>query len=314
MTGYPTASLTVVIPHLNGPDGLRRCLTALAKEREASGIAFDVFVVDNGSKEMPEAVCAEFPFVRLMSEAEPGPGPARSTGASQATSEFLAFIDADCVAWPGWVSQIVSYFRDHPETGVIGGDVRITRTDPNGITPTEAYESVFGYQMKRYVEKYNYTGTGNMAVRREIFEQVGPFAGIHLAEDMDWGRRATAQGVKIDYLPDMVIETPARGTFAELARKWDRHIGPRFRKGRGAGRPRALAGKGPGAGHLANSGNPQDPDLRQGGRRGRALEGLYHDDPRAALPGAAHAGPLFRRRPFQYGRVAQAMSATRIFT
>lgn len=242
MSGYPPAGLTVVIPHLNGPDGLQRCLAALAKERATSGVDFAVFVVDNGSKQLPEAVCAAFPFVRLMSESEPGPGPARSHGAAQADTEFLAFIDADCVPRPGWVAQIVAYLAAHPETGVIGGDVRISRAVPGRTTATEAYESVYGYRMQLYVERDHYTATCNMAVRRAVFEAVGSFGGISIAEDVDWGRRATAQGVRIDYVPDMVIETPARADFAELARKWDRHIGHDFAEVTGlAGRVRWLA-------------------------------------------------------------------------
>ncbi|MEM6374712.1 MAG: glycosyltransferase [Pseudomonadota bacterium] len=230
MTGSTEASLTVVIPHLNGPDGLAICLKALAAEREASGIPFTVHVVDNGSHTLPEAVCAPYPFVTLMTEAEPGPGPARNHGARAATSDILGFIDADCVPRPGWVSRIVEHFSAHPETGVIGGDVRIARDGVTPITATEAYESVFGYRMRLYVERDNYTGTGNMAVRRTVFESVGDFAGISIAEDMDWGRRATAQGVRINFLPEMIIETPARTSFAELTRKWDRHIGHEFAK------------------------------------------------------------------------------------
>jgi len=221
---------------------LQRCLQALAAERDASKIEFVVTVVDNGSHEMPRAVCDAFPFVTLMSEAETGPGPARSRGAFAAQSDLLAFIDADCVARPGWITRIITYFRDHPEVGVIGGDVRIAYENPDHITPTEAYESVYGYRMKLYVERDNYTATCNMAVRRPVFAQVGAFGGISIAEDVDWGRRATLQGVRIDYVPDMVIETPARGSFEELARKWDRHIGHDYADvGTGADRARWFA-------------------------------------------------------------------------
>jgi hypothetical protein len=74
-----------------------------------------------------------------------------------------------------------------------------------------------------------------MALRREIFGRVGGFGGIEIAEDVDWGRRATALGVRIDYVPQMRIETPARKDFGELRRKWDRHIGHDFEKVSGPG-------------------------------------------------------------------------------
>ncbi|MAQ84525.1 MAG: glycosyltransferase [Maritimibacter sp.] len=223
-------SVTVVIPHLNGHDALGRCLASLEADSRRSGVPISVIVVDNGSTHLPSETCAPYPFVRLVEEREPGPGPARSHGARLADTPLLAFIDADCTAQPDWLAAILAHFESHPDTAVIGGDVRIARADPARPTAIEAYESVYGYRMKLYVERDHYTATCNMAVRREIFLHVGDFAGIQLAEDVDWGRRATAMGYRIDYVPEMRIETPARESFAELARKWDRHIGHDFSK------------------------------------------------------------------------------------
>lgn len=222
--------ISVVIPHLNHPDALRRGLAALAAQRPEAGggVPFEIIVVDNGSRERPDATCAAFPFVRLAEAPEPGPGPARNRGARLARGAILAFIDADCIAAPDWIAAIDGHFKRHPEAQVVGGDVRIAPADPARATAIEAYESIYGYRMKLYVERDHYCGAGNMAVRRETFRAVGDFAGISVAEDMDWGRRATALGISIDYAPEIRIATPARKSFAELARKWDRHIAHDF--------------------------------------------------------------------------------------
>jgi glycosyltransferase involved in cell wall biosynthesis len=219
--------LSIIIPHLDAPDALARCLHALAEQRNGD-VSFEVIVVDNGSRLRPDAVCAAYDFVRLIDEATPGPGPARSTGAREASAGLLAFIDCDCIALTGWVACILDHFSSHPETGIIGGDVRIALTNPKRPTAIEAYESVYGYRMQIYIERDHYTATCNMAVRRTVFMEVGDFAGIRIAEDVDWGRRATALGIRIDYVAKMQIETPARDNFAELTRKWDRHIGHDF--------------------------------------------------------------------------------------
>ena len=39
-------------------------------------------------------------------------------------------------------------------------------------------------------------GTGNLAMFRRDFEAIGPFAGIDVAEDMEWGQRARAAGFR----------------------------------------------------------------------------------------------------------------------
>ncbi|MCB6180103.1 glycosyltransferase [Rhodobacter sp. Har01] len=222
-----TPALSVIIPHLNAPEVLTRCLDALAAQR-GDGVSFEVIVADNGSAVPPEAVVAGFPFARLVVEPTPGPGPARNHGARIARAPILAFIDCDCIAAPGWIAAIAGHFAAHPETGVIGGDVRIECADPGRPTAIEAYESIYGYRFKLYIERDHYAGAGNMAVRRALFQQVGDFGGIDIAEDMDWGRRATAMGVRTTYVPRMQISTPARDSFAQLTRKWDRHIGHDF--------------------------------------------------------------------------------------
>lgn len=224
--------ISVVIPHLNHPEALGRCLASLAAQADDAP-RFEAIVVDNGSKAPPADVVARFPFARLEAEPAHGPGPARSRGARLSRAEFVAFIDADCIAMPGWLATIAAWFDAHPETQVIGGDVRIARVAPGRATAIEAYESVWGYRMKLYVERDHYTATGNMAVRRETFLAVGDFGGIRIAEDVDWGRRATAAGARIDYVPALGIETPARASFAELRRKWDRHIGHDYEEVRG---------------------------------------------------------------------------------
>lgn len=216
--------LSVIIPHLNHAQALHRCLCALAEQRERSP-EFEVIVVDNGSRTQPVEVCAAFDFVRLAFEAEPGPGPARNLGARLATADLLAFTDADCTVDPDWVSNIVRFLDGQPEVSIIGGDVRIACKDPLHMTAIEAYESIFGYRIALYVRRDHFAGSGNLAVRKPVFESVGGFSGIMVAEDRDWGQRAHAMGHKVVFRPEMLISTPARQDFAELARKWDRHIG-----------------------------------------------------------------------------------------
>ncbi len=213
--------ISIIIPHFNQPDALARCLASLARQ-EACGHEVEILVVDNGSDALPEAQVAAHPAARLLREPEPGPGPARNRGVAEAKGEILAFIDADCVAHPGWLESIARHMEAGAE--ILGGDVRILHRTPGRPGIWEAYESEFAYRMEHYIARQGFTGTGNMAVRAGVMAAVGPFAGIGTAEDRDWGRRATAQGHTITWAPDMIAYHPARESFAELARKWDRHI------------------------------------------------------------------------------------------
>ena len=216
-----TPLVSVVVPHLNQPEYLEQCLRSLeAQTLERS--AFEIIVVDNGSVQMPEAITATHFGTRLLQELNPGPGLARNRGAAAAVGDILCFIDADCRARHDWLLNVINASKD--QRTILGGDVQIWRDDKSTFTALEAYEFVFAYRFKLYIEKYGFSGTGNLAVRRADFETVGPFAGIEVAEDVEWGMRARAAGFTIRYIPEMVVFHPARRTMRELFAKWDRHI------------------------------------------------------------------------------------------
>jgi glycosyltransferase involved in cell wall biosynthesis len=215
--------ISVIIPHLNQPDALEACLRSLDAQTLPRH-SYEVIVVDNGSATPPKDVVAGHPGVRLQQESHPGPGPARNAGVAAASGEILAFIDADCRARQDWLSSVMRWSQLSPAGTVLGGDVRIWRPENAKLDAIAAYESVFAYRFKLYIERHGYSGTGNMAVSRRDFDRVGPFAGIEVAEDMEWGQRALRTGLRFRYTPEMIVFHPSRGSLLELYAKWDRHI------------------------------------------------------------------------------------------
>ncbi|MEM9781107.1 MAG: glycosyltransferase [Pseudomonadota bacterium] len=215
-----------MIPHLNQPDLLELCLRGVTAVRSGEGWALEeVLVCDNGSASAqgPDAVCARFEGVRVIDAADKqGPGPARNAGAAAASGDIIAFTDSDTQPTAAWLPAIAAAFSADPTRQVIGGDIRICAANPGALTPIEAYESVYSFRARDYVERDNYAATANMAVRRSVFDRVGPFGGIEIAEDSDWGRRAVASGVALHFVPEALVFHPARADFPALVRKWDR--------------------------------------------------------------------------------------------
>lgn len=232
--GGPRAA--VIIPHLNQPEALARCLASVTGQRLDHGW-FEVVVVDNGSRSLPDAVMAAYPSVRLLVEPTPGPGPARNTGVAATTAQLLAFIDADCRAEDGWLQAAIDAVEPDLERNVVGGDVRIDFVNGDTLSSAEAYEAVFAYRQKMYIGKERFSGTGNLAMGRAVYERVGPFGGIDIAEDRDWGQRACALGFPARYVEAMRIYHPARPDFDSLALKWRRHVAHQYAEHRGHKRP-----------------------------------------------------------------------------
>jgi glycosyltransferase involved in cell wall biosynthesis len=217
----PAADVSVIIPHLNTPAALECCLGSLSGQQLADR-RFEILVVDNGSRHSVAAITERF-GARLLHEPQPGPGLARNAGVAAASGAVLAFIDADCRAAPGWLQAAVDAVAAAPAF-VAGGDIRIDFGNATHVTAIEAYEAVFGFRQQMYIESKNFSVTANLAMARDVFLEVGPFAGIDTAEDLDWGQRAHVAGHATRYVPAMRVYHPARSDFAALERKWQRHI------------------------------------------------------------------------------------------
>lgn len=94
--------VSVVIPCYRHADSLRRCLDGLAPHRQGDG--FQTVVVNVGADPEVAGLAAEFPGVVLVTTPERlWPGAARNRGVRAARGELVLFLDADCVAEPGWV-------------------------------------------------------------------------------------------------------------------------------------------------------------------------------------------------------------------
>ena len=210
--------VSVVIPHYDDLDQLAQCLHLLDQqsvERES----FEVIIADNNSRcglAAVEQVAAG--RARVVLAPEPGAGPARNEGVKAARGEALAFIDSDCRPAPDWLRQGLIGLEQHP---IAGGPVIMEPADPEAPTPEEAFDVVFGFNALEFLKQRGFIGSGNLFVRREVFERVGGFrSGV--SEDVEWSHRATALGYSLHHVPGAVVGHPARRGWSELIRTWNR--------------------------------------------------------------------------------------------
>lgn len=210
--------VSVIIPHYQDLAGLKLCLASIDAQTYPRG-CFEVVLADNNSPVGPIAVGEVVDGrAKLVVVTDKGAGPARNGAVAASRGEVLAFIDSDCVAEPEWLTEGVAALD---RFDLVGGHVGVLVSDPIDMTAVEAFERVFAFDFKTYIEKKGFTGAGNMFCRRDLFERVGPF-GVALSEDVDWSRRAVATGARLGYAPDAVVGHPARITWEQLTTKWRR--------------------------------------------------------------------------------------------
>jgi GT2 family glycosyltransferase len=210
--------VSVIVPHYRDFVGLELCLSALTAQTYPRD-RFEILIADNNSPEGAEAVEAVVKGRgRLVVVTDRGAGPARNGGVAASKGEVLAFIDSDCVSEPAWLEEGV---RGLDRFDLVGGRVKVLVGDEARMTGPEAFERVFAFDFKTYIEKKGFTGAGNLFCRRTLFDKVGGFR-TGLSEDVEWSRRATATGARLGYAPAAVVGHPARVTWNDLRAKWKR--------------------------------------------------------------------------------------------
>src|SRR5437016_5249647 len=116
----PAAS--VIIPNWNRRDLLRACLQSLARQTLCE---IETIVIDNGSSDgSPEMVLAEFPAAVLIRNAENrGFCAAINQGIRQARGPYVALLNNDAEAEPGWLAALVRGAESAPDIGMCASKI-----------------------------------------------------------------------------------------------------------------------------------------------------------------------------------------------
>jgi glycosyltransferase involved in cell wall biosynthesis len=215
----PLPLVSVVIPHYNSLATLKNCVSLLDRQTFRRD-RFEIIVADNNSSCGMDAVRRAAPAAKVIHANEQGAGPARNAGVAASKGSILAFIDSDCLPNLDWIEKGIAAIQAYD---FIGGRVIVTSEEPLRPNPIEAFEMVFAFDFERYINRVGFTGTGNMFVWRRVFDAVGPFRSC-VAEDMDWSFRARARTFRLGYVEDLIVEHPARKTWAELMARWKRMV------------------------------------------------------------------------------------------
>jgi glycosyltransferase involved in cell wall biosynthesis len=220
-----TPTVSVIIPHFSDLRRLDICLDALERQSYPRD-DFEIIVSDNNS---PEGIAAVEATVagraRLTLVVQKGPGPARNGAIELARGRILAFTDSDCIPERHWLAEGVAALA---RFDFVGGQMKVLVDDPTNMTAADAFETVYAFQNRRYVERLGWSVTANLFAPRAIFDDVGGFFVGTCAEDVEWCHRARDKGYRLGYAADSVIGHPSRRTWGGLIKKTRRETVDQF--------------------------------------------------------------------------------------
>ena len=151
---------------------------AVESVQRQEGVPREIIVVIDYNMSLFQRVRMDIPGITVLANSGPkGVSGARNTGIVEASGEFIACLDDDAVAEPGWLERLSAGCSDAMVLGA-GGTIK---PQWEGIRPhwfPEEFYWVVGCSYSsmptRPVQIRNLWG-GCMCVRREVFEAVGGF-------------------------------------------------------------------------------------------------------------------------------------------
>jgi GT2 family glycosyltransferase len=174
--------LTVVICTYNRYDVLPDAIASL-ETQTVDPKRLEILVVDNsGDADSQTAYWKQHVVpsnARRIVDPVPGLSRARNTALREAHGEFIAYIDDDAVALPGWCEALIDTFQGHENAGAVGGPVEPIwpGTQPEWLHALHrGYFTIVDWGAEcRELRKGEWLAGTNIAFRKSALEEAGGF-------------------------------------------------------------------------------------------------------------------------------------------
>ena len=246
--------LSVVLVNYRSREPLLECLRALHADARAAGLALEIAVVDNDSRDgTPAALAFAFPETRVIVNPENvGYARAVNQGLSATAASFALVMNPDCEVRPGTLRALLDHLAARPRAGIAGP--RILNPDGSLEFSARAFPDHLTFLFNRYslltrlfphnpfsrrylltdwdhasVREVDWVSGACMMVRREAVSEVGGMdeAFFMFNEDVDWCRRMKQARWAVSYEPAAVVVHHIGASRTRVAAKviWERHRG-----------------------------------------------------------------------------------------
>ena len=218
-----TGRVSVVIPLYNHA---RFITEAVASALAQGPLLREVIVVDDGSTDGSAAVMQALSETdeRIVFWSQPNRGAhaAINAGLHRATGELLAILNSDDVYAPDRLARLAAALDADPGAGLAASGLRFI--DGSGAAQPNPWHTAALATLREsgdaglaLVNGNFLMTTSNYVIPRQVVDQVGYFAPLRYAHDLDFALRLVAEGRRIVMLDDALLSYRTHGgnTIAE---------------------------------------------------------------------------------------------------
>ena len=213
--------ISVIVVNWNRRDLLRNCLRSLAQQQ---GVSFEVILVDNGSQDGSADMAraefgsgSQFPLRILRNPVNRGFCAANNQGIGAARGRYVALLNNDAEAAPGWLAALRSAFDYGPDVGMAASKI-LVKEEPGRIDKVGHLIYPDGQNRGRgsgepdlgqyeSVEEVLWPDGCAAMYCRHMLDQIGGFDEDFFAygDDAELGLRARIAGWRCLYIPSAVV-------------------------------------------------------------------------------------------------------------
>jgi len=182
--------VSFVIPVRNDTLRLQRCLSSIVSNGYPRALT-EIIVVDNDSTDGSAKAARDYGAI-VIRASDTSMAALRNRGARAALGGILAFADSDHQIDRNWIETAVGVLAaaDVAATGA----APLTQPSPNWVQ--QQYDGL--RSRPAACEDVTWLGSGNLAIKRAVFERVGGFdASLTACEDVDLCNRIGQAGFRI---------------------------------------------------------------------------------------------------------------------
>lgn len=219
-------TITVAVASCGRPEGLARCLAALATGTMAPG---HVVVVDQDPSDPARAAVATsgLPRATYLEQPRLGLSASRNLALQTAQGEILAVTDDDCVPDPGWLEALADAVTRAPAPGGVSGSILPLGDRPPGSYAVSLRLSETAVDHRARIDPWVLGSGGNFAAPVLVLRRIGGWeerlgAGSRgmAAEDCDLLDRLIVAGHVVRYEPAAVVRHEWQTAARRLATRW----------------------------------------------------------------------------------------------